>query len=119
MSLTGRERVERRLAAILAADVVGYSRLMGEDEEGTPVAALKAVMARRHRTRGSRSIAAVPSRRWATGCWSNSPASSTRVLLRRRHPARDGGAQPCGQPSRSRRIVFRIGINLGDIIIDE
>ncbi len=29
------ERVERRLAAILAADVVGYSRLMGEDEAGT------------------------------------------------------------------------------------
>jgi adenylate cyclase len=29
------ERVERRLVAILAADVVGYSRLMGEDEEGT------------------------------------------------------------------------------------
>ena len=28
-------RVERRLAAILAADVVGYSRLMGVDEEGT------------------------------------------------------------------------------------
>ena len=37
-----RERVERRLAAILAADVVGYSRLMGEDEEGTLVA-LRAV----------------------------------------------------------------------------
>jgi adenylate cyclase len=29
------ERVERRLAAILCADVVGYSRLMGADEEGT------------------------------------------------------------------------------------
>src|SRR5215470_10782037 len=29
------ERVERRLAAILAADVAGYSRLMGDDEEGT------------------------------------------------------------------------------------
>jgi len=29
------ERVERRLAAILAADVAGYSRLMGVDEEGT------------------------------------------------------------------------------------
>ena len=29
------ERVERRLTAILAADVAGYSRLMGEDEEGT------------------------------------------------------------------------------------
>jgi adenylate cyclase len=36
----GGERVERRLAAILAADVVGYSRLMGGDEEGT-LAALK------------------------------------------------------------------------------
>jgi adenylate cyclase len=36
------ERVERRLAAILAADVVGYSRLVGIDEEGT-LAALKAL----------------------------------------------------------------------------
>ena len=34
------ERVERRLTAILAADVAGYSRLMGADEEGT-LAALK------------------------------------------------------------------------------
>src|SRR5260370_28922254 len=34
------DRVERRLTAILAADVVGYSRLMGADEEGT-LAALK------------------------------------------------------------------------------
>ena len=33
-SLTG-ERVERRLAAVLAADVAGYSRIMGADEEGT------------------------------------------------------------------------------------
>jgi adenylate cyclase len=35
MEPVGRVRVERRLAAILAADVAGYSRLMGEDEEGT------------------------------------------------------------------------------------
>ncbi|MGN8549513.1 hypothetical protein ACQPTN_34725 [Bradyrhizobium sp. 13971] len=35
------ERVERRLAAVLAADVAGYSRLMGTDEEGT-LARLKA-----------------------------------------------------------------------------
>ena len=35
-------RVERRLAAIMAADVAGYSRLMGTDEEGT-LAALKAI----------------------------------------------------------------------------
>ncbi len=33
--------VQRRLAAILAADVAGYSRLMGEDEEGTLAAHLK------------------------------------------------------------------------------
>src|SRR5215469_4747992 len=37
------ERVERRLAAILAVDVAGYSRLMGEDEEGT-LATLRAVL---------------------------------------------------------------------------
>jgi adenylate cyclase len=36
------ERVERRLAAILMADIAGYSRLMGVDEEGT-LAALKAL----------------------------------------------------------------------------
>ena len=36
------DRVERRLAAILAADIAGYSRLMGGDEEGT-LAALRAV----------------------------------------------------------------------------
>ena len=35
------DRVERRLAAVLAADVAGYSRLMGTDEEGT-LARLKA-----------------------------------------------------------------------------
>jgi adenylate cyclase len=35
-------RVERRLAAILAADVVGYSRLIGADEEGT-LAQLRAI----------------------------------------------------------------------------
>jgi adenylate cyclase len=40
-SLTA-ERVERRLAAVLAADVAGYSRLMGADEEGT-LARLKAI----------------------------------------------------------------------------
>ena len=38
----GAERVERRLAAILAGDVAGYSRLMGEDEAGT-LARLKAL----------------------------------------------------------------------------
>src|SRR5262245_53658887 len=44
MNTKGRERVERRLAAILAADVAAYSRLMGADEEGT-LARLKALRA--------------------------------------------------------------------------
>jgi len=35
MASPGQDRVERRLAAILAADVAGYSRHMGADEEGT------------------------------------------------------------------------------------
>jgi len=50
-------RVERRLAAILAVDVAGYSRLMGEDEEGT-LAALRAVrrdLRRSQNRRASRS----------------------------------------------------------------
>ena len=41
------ERARRRLAAILAADVVGYSRLIGADEEGT-LAALKAHLVAPH-----------------------------------------------------------------------
>ena len=63
----------RRLAAILAADVVGYSRLMGEDEAGTARAV------REHRE-AARPIVADPaaasSRRRATGsCWSFPPSS--------------------------------------------
>ena len=38
------ERVQRRLAAVLAADIAGYSRLIGADEEGT-LARLKATAA--------------------------------------------------------------------------
>ena len=46
-------RVERRLAAILAADVAGYSRLMGVDEEGT----LAALKAHRHELMEGRQVA--------------------------------------------------------------
>jgi adenylate cyclase len=37
MNIREGERVERRLAAILAADVAGYSRLMGDDDEATHI----------------------------------------------------------------------------------
>jgi len=52
----GEGRVERRLAAILAADVAGYSRLMGADEVGT-LAALKS-----HRREINRAEYPVPGR---------------------------------------------------------
>jgi len=45
MEPAGRGRVERRLAAILAADVAGYSRLIEADEEGT-LGRLKALRAK-------------------------------------------------------------------------
>jgi hypothetical protein len=59
----------RRLAAILAADVVGYSRLMGEDEAGTARAVSE------HRE-AARPLAVGSSTRRATGsCWSFPPSS--------------------------------------------
>ena len=66
------ERVERRLAAILAADVAGYSRLMGADEEGT-LGRLKALR-RELLDPKSQSTAAASSRPPAMVCWSSSAA---------------------------------------------
>ena len=64
----------RRLAAILAADVAGYSRLMEADEEGT-LTALRAM----RRELGDRKlpITAALSKPPATVFWPSSPASST------------------------------------------
>ena len=109
------ERVERRLTAILAADVAGYSRLMGADEEGT-LAALK--MLRRevadpkikeHRgrivnTTGDGLLSEFASVVDAVRC---------AVEVQREMAARNAGVPA------ERRIDFRIGVNLGDIIIDE
>ena len=58
----------RRLAAILAADVVGYSRLMGEDDRGRRG---RCASIGKQRVRSSPTTAAVSSRRRAMGfCWS-------------------------------------------------
>jgi adenylate cyclase len=109
------ERVERRLSAILAADIAGYSRLMGADEEGT-LAALK--MLRRevvdpkikeHRgrivhTTGDGLLAEFASVVDAVRC---------AVEVQREMAARNADV-PAERP-----IDFRIGVNLGDIIIDE
>jgi len=112
---TAEERVERRLTAILAADVAGYSRLMGEDEEGT-LAALKGhrrelldpkIAEHRGRivkTTGDGLLAEFASVVDAVRC---------AVEVQREMAERNAGV-PADQ-----RIEFRIGINVGDIIIDE
>jgi class 3 adenylate cyclase len=61
----------RRLAAILAADVAGYSRLIGADEEGT-LNRLKATRTNIIDPKSANTVAAL-SKRPAMDCWSNSP----------------------------------------------
>jgi TolB-like protein/class 3 adenylate cyclase len=112
---SGRERVERRLAAILAADVAGYSQLMGEDEEGT-LAALKAV----RRELGDPKIAEHRGRIVKTtgdGLLAEfaSVVDAVRCAVELQH---EMGLRNDSVPD-GWRIEFRIGINLGDIIIDE
>jgi adenylate cyclase len=106
--------MERKLAAILAADVVGYSRLMGEDETDT-LAALKAhlaeliepaIAARRGRVvklMGDGVLAEFASVVDAVDCAAE---------IQQAMPARNADA------AEGRRIAFRIGINLGDVIVD-
>jgi len=108
-------RVERRLAAILAADVAGYSRLMGVDEEGT-LAALKACRRElidpkiaEHRgrivkTTGDGALVEFASAVDAVRC---------AVEIQRNLAERNASI-----PEDS-RIEFRIGINVGDIIVDD
>jgi len=110
-----RERVERRLAAILAADVAGYSRLMGADEEGT-LARLKALRRElidpkiaEHRgrivkTTGDGLLIEFPSIVEAISC----AVAVQRVMVDRN----------AGTPE-EQRITFRVGVNLGDIIVED
>src|SRR5580700_2861976 len=112
--MTSRQRVERRLAAILAADVAGYSRLMGVDEEGT-LAALKAI----RRELGDPKIAEHRGRIVKTtgdGLLVEFPSvvDAVRCAVEVQHAMADRNA---GIPA-DKRIDFRMGINLGDVIIE-
>jgi TolB-like protein/class 3 adenylate cyclase/Flp pilus assembly protein TadD len=107
-------RVERRLSAILAADVAGYSRLMHSDEEGThtKLAALladtvnPAIAAHGGRTvknTGDGFLAEFPS-----------AVEAVRAALQFQTRINDitiGDAE-------DRRIAFRVGINIGDVIVE-
>jgi len=106
--------MERRLTAILAADVVGYSRLMGANETGT-LAALKALQAdfighkiTQHQGRivkltGDGMLVEFPSVVNAVAC-----AAEVQGGMRDRN----------ARVPQDRRIEFRIGVNLGDVIIE-
>ena len=107
------QRLERRLTAILAADVAGYSRLMTADEEDTHFRLLdhrREVIepkVREHRGRivkytGDGALAEFSSVIDAVRC----ALEMQQLML-----ARNAGV------SQSRRIEFRMGINLGDVIV--
>jgi TolB-like protein/class 3 adenylate cyclase len=108
------ERVERRLAAVLAADVAGYSRLMGADEEGT-LARLKAV-------RNAIVDPAIASYRGrivkTTGDGMLVEFASVVDAVRSAVQVQRAMAEQNTAVPQDRRIEFRIGIHVGDIIFD-
>jgi adenylate cyclase len=108
----GSERVERRLAAIFATDVAGYSRLMGQDEVGTlrTLSAHREVMDRlivEHggriaNTAGDSVLVEFPSAADAVQCAVETQKALS-ALNSDKHP--------------DRALCFRIGVHLGDVII--
>src|SRR5215471_8737030 len=114
MDTTRRNRAKRRLAGILAADVAGYSRLIGVDEEGT-LNRLRSIRTevidpaiaghrgRLVKTTGDGFLAEFASVVDAVRC----------AALIQRQAIERAGAEP-----ETRRVVLRIGINLGDVIAE-
>ncbi len=107
-------RVERRLAAILAADVVGYSRQMGADEAGT-LAALK-----RHRETIFNPAVAAHNGRIVKLIGDGAIVEFGSVVdaVNCALSVQRSGAPLPGAAARQPTIVLRIGINLGDVIIE-
>ncbi len=107
--------MERRLTTILAADVVGYSRLMGEDEAGT-LAALKThrehliePKAAQYRGRTVKLMGDGALMEFASVVEALAFAVEIQLAMRARN----------AEVPEDRQIVFRIGINIGDIIVEE
>src|SRR6516162_8408484 len=103
----------RKLAAILAADVVGYSRLMGEDEAGTAkvvrerreaaTAIVRTFGGRLVKTTGDGVLLEFPSVVAAVEC-----AIAIQKMMAERNAALP----------EAKRLLYRVGANLGDILID-
>ena len=105
----------RRLTAILAADVAGYSRLMGVDEEGTHER-LKAHLRelvepkiRQHRGHTVKN----------TGDGLLAEFASVVDAVRCAAEIQRGMAARNSETAEDRRITFRIGVNLGDVIVEQ
>jgi class 3 adenylate cyclase len=108
------EGVERKLTTILAADVVGYSRLMREDEEGT------LVTLRAHREVVSGLVGEHDGRVFAGEGDSvmaefPSPVQAVRCAVR----IQDELERRNAELPEARRMHFRIGVNLGDVMVEE
>ncbi|SEF07576.1 adenylate cyclase [Rhizobiales bacterium GAS188] len=107
------QRVERRLTAILAADVAGYSRLMGLDEAGTVrrlrdhLAAVRPIIGEHDgrivKTTGDGVLIEFPSVVAAVEC-----AVKVQKLMARRN----------AKLLAERRMLYRIGINLGEVLVE-
>ena len=108
-------RVERRLAAILAADVFGYSRLMGIDEEGT-LAALKAHRRELIDPKISEDRGRIVK---TTGDGALVEFASAVAAVRCALDIQRAMAERNADIPEDRRIEFRMGINVGDVIVDE
>ena len=111
--MTG-ERVTRRLAAILAADVVGYSRLMGRDENGT-LARLKAHRTERFEPTLSRHGGRLVK---LTGDGALVEFSSAVDALSAAIEFQQAMADANRDHPSDVAIVFRVGLHLGDLIVD-
>jgi TolB-like protein/class 3 adenylate cyclase/Tfp pilus assembly protein PilF len=103
----------RKLAAILAADVVGYSRMMGEDEAGT------ASLVRERREAAQPIIAAHGGRLFKTmgdGMFVEFPsvvaAVECALAMQRQMAASNEGAVE------AKRVLYRIGVHLGDVLVE-
>src|SRR5690348_7344507 len=108
------ERVERRLAAILAADVAGYSRLMGVDEQGTHSrlrAHLRQLVDPKIKEHGGRTV-----KNTGDGLLAEFPSAvnAVRCAVEIQH----GMIARNVDVPEDKRIGFRIGINLGDVIVE-
>jgi TolB-like protein len=113
MAMERQDRVERRLAAILAADVAGYSRLMGLDEVGT------AQVLREHRVAVDALVAKHGGRVVKTTgdgvlieFHSVVDAVESALAIQAVMAERNEGVPP------DRRMLFRVGVNLGDVLVE-